>query len=186
MDGILHRVTRLTLLKTLLNFSYMRSYIESPVTPLGPFLRRLRTHKNLSLKELSEILGTSESAIHRYESGWDRFELRTLRRLARALDADLEIRLTPRQAVESSPDPGDLAARFAPLFWDVDLVAQHLLDNPQWVLRRVLEYGDLQQNRLARRYFGDEAVAEAARHRSLNPRVRRFWEVVLQQGKVGA
>ena len=63
---------------------------------------------------------------------------------------------------------------------------RHLVDNPQWVLRRVLEYGDLQQNRLARRYLGDEAVAEAARHRSLNPRVRRSWEVVLQQWKVGA
>lgn len=176
----------MTLWKAVINFSYMRMIFESPPPPLGPFLRRLRTHKKLSLKELSEILGTSESAIHRYESGWDRFELRTLRRLARALDADLEIRLTPRQAEEPSTDPRDLAARFAPLFWDVDLVAQHLLDHPQWVLRRVLEYGDLQQNRLARRYFGDEAVAEAAYHRSLNPRVRRFWEVVLQQGKVGA
>ena len=164
----------------------MRSCFEPPITPLGPFLRRLRTHKDLSLKKLAEILGTSESAIHRYESGWDRFEIRTLRRLARALDADLEIRLTPRQAVEPLPDPGDLAARFAPLFWDVDLVSQHLLDNPQWVLRRVLECGDLQQNRLARRYFGDDAVAEAAHHRSLSPQVRRFWEVVLQQGKVGA
>jgi len=132
------------------------------------------------------MLGTSESAIHRYESGWDRFELRTLRRLARALDADLEIRLTPRQAVEPPADSGEMAARFAPLFWDVDLVAQHLLDHPQWVLRRVLQYGDLQQNRLARRFFGDEAVAEAAHHRSLDPRVRRYWEVVLQQGKVGA
>lgn len=140
----------------------------------------------MSLKELADTVGTSESAIHRYESGWDQFELRTLRRLARALDADLEIRLTPRQAVEPAPGPVDLAARFAPLFWDVDLVAQHLLKNPQWVLRRVLEYGDLEQNRLARRYFGDEAVAEAARHRSVDPRVRRYWEVVLQQGKVGA
>lgn len=183
----MHRVnTNLTLLRILINFSYMRNSLESPPLLLGPSLRRLRKHKNMSLKELSEILGTSESAIHRYESGWDRFELRTLRRLARALDADLEIRLTPRQAREPLPDPGDLAARLAPLFWDVDLVARHLLDNPQWVLRRVLEYGDLQQNRLARRYFGDEAVAEAARHRSLNPRVRRFWDVVLQQGKVGA
>ncbi len=164
----------------------MRSYSESPAPPLGPHLRWLRSRKNLSLKELAEAVGTSESAIHRYESGWDQFELRTLRRLARALDADLEIRLTPRRAEEPSPGPVDLAACFAPLFWDVDLVAQHLLDNPQWVLRRVLEYGDLQQNRLARQYFGDAAVAEAARHRSVDPRVRRYWEVVLQHGKVGA
>lgn len=162
----------------------MRSTFESPITPLGPALRRLRTNKGLTLKQLSEILGTSESAIHRYESGWDRFELRTLRRLVLALDADFEIRLKPRQPLEHSPDPGDLAPRFAPLFWDVDLEPRHLLEYPQWVLRRVLEYGDFQQNRLARRYFGDRAVAEAARHRSMSTRVRRFWEIVLQEGKV--
>ena len=72
--------------------------------------------------------------------------------------------------------------QIAPLFWDVELQPRHLSENPQWVLRRILEFGDLDQNRWARRFFGDEAIALAARHRSTSPRVRRFWELVLQEG----
>ncbi len=136
------------------------------------------------MKQLAEQIGTSESAIHRYESGWDRFEVQTLRRLAEALEATLEIRLEKRPESDDPRDACELARRIAPLFWDVDLQPQHLRDNPDWVLRRVLEYGDLDQNRWVRSFFGDDAVASAALHRSMSPRVRRYWEVVLQ-GKEG-
>jgi len=132
------------------------------------------------MKQLADLVGTSESAIHRYESGWDRFEVRTLRRLAGALDAQLEIRLEPRAGRDDPRDARELVDRIAALFWDVELEQRHLVENPQWVLRRVLEFGDLHQNRWVRRYFGDEAVALAARHRSMSPRVSRFWELVLQ------
>lgn len=157
----------------------MTSFTTSPNTPLGPTIRRLRKAKGLSLKQLATKIGTSESAMHRYESGWDRFELRTLRRLAEALDATLEIRLEKRPDTDDPRNARDLTRRIAPLFWDVDLQPHHLRDNPDWVLRRVLEFGDLDQNRWVRRYFGDDAIARAAQHRSMSPRVRRFWEVVL-------
>jgi transcriptional regulator with XRE-family HTH domain len=162
----------------------MRSYITALNAPLGPAIRRLRKAKGLSLKQLAVKVGTSESAIHRYESGWDRFEIRTLRRLAEALDATLEIRLEKRSDADDPRDARDLTRGIAPLFWDVDLQPHHLRDNPDWVLRRVLEFGDLDQNRWVRRYFGDDAIARAAQHRSLSPRVRRFWEVVLQGKEV--
>jgi len=158
----------------------MRRDPEAPNAPLGPAIRRLRKDKGLSLKQLAARIGTSESAVHRYESGWDRFEIRTLRRLAEALDATLEIRLEKRSDADDPRDARDLSRRLAPLFWDVDLQPHHLRDNPDWVLRRVLEFGDLDQNRWVRRYFGDDAIARAAQHRSMSPRVRRFWEVVLQ------
>jgi transcriptional regulator with XRE-family HTH domain len=130
---------------------------------------------------LADLVGSSESAIHRYESGWDRFEVRTLRRLAEALDAQLEIRLEPRLGADDPRDERDLVARIAALYWDVELQPRHLVENQQWVLRRVLEFGDLEQNRWVRRYFGDEAVAEAAQHRSMSPRVNRFWSLVLSE-----
>lgn len=161
----------------------MRIKPNVPEVPIGPLLRRLREDKGLSLNQLSEAAGTSISALHRYESGWDRFELRTLRRLARALDARVVISLEPRDAATEPHGPEELAAHLAPLFWDVDLTPRHLVDYPQWVLRRVLEYGSIRQNRWARRYFGDDAVAAAARHRSISPQVRRFWEVVLAPGR---
>ncbi len=162
----------------------MRSRIAALNAPLGPAIRRLRKAKGLSLKQLAVKVGTSESAMHRYESGWDRFEIRTLRRLAEALDATLEIRLEKRSDADDPRDARDLARGIASLFWDVDLQPHHLRDNSDWVLRRVLEFGDLDQNRWVRRYFGDDAIARAAQHRSMNPRVGRFWEVVLQAKRV--
>jgi transcriptional regulator with XRE-family HTH domain len=139
----------------------------------------------MSLKELACLTGSSVSAIHRYESGWDRFEIRTLRRLAVALGAELEIRLNPVGCSSGSPEDANPPASeamleaIAPLFWDTDLTHDHLRKYPQWVLRRVLEYGDGIQVSLSRRYFGDAAVWQASRHRSLDPRVCRFWEVIL-------
>ena len=159
----------------------MRSSSGTLSAPLGPTLRQLRKARGLSLRQLADLVGTSESAIHRYESGWDRFEVRTLRRLAEALDAQLEICLEPRADGDDPRDARALVERIAVLFWDVELEPRHLAENPQWVLRRVLEFGDLQQNRWVRRHFGDEAIAVAARHRSTSPRVRRFWSLVLQE-----
>lgn len=149
---------------------------------LGPRLRELRRHKKLSLKALADEAGTSPSALHRYESGWDRFELRTLRRLARALDVRLVVSLEPREgpAAPSRDSQARLAGCLRPLFWDVDLVPKHITEYPNWVLRRVLQFGDWDQVRRAREFFGDEAVRRAVDHRSMDERTRRFWNVVLR------
>jgi transcriptional regulator with XRE-family HTH domain len=166
-------------------FSCMRTNDQASSPVLGARLRQLRLSKELSLKDLAQLTGSSASAIHRYESGWDRFEVRTLRRLAAALGAELTIRLDPMDSCASGPVPGDASApdrvreALAPLFWDTDLHCEHLSEYPQWVLRRVLEDGDREQHRIARTFFGDEAVRQALQHRSASPRVRRYWDVVL-------
>jgi len=167
----------------------MRTIEKTPPPLLGPRLRQLRLDKYLSLKELAEATGSSASAIHRYESGWDRFEIRTLRRLAAALGAELEIRLDPRNRPGDSLEDGEQVTAkavfeaIAPLFWDIELSLDHLHEHPQWVLRRVLEYGDLQQVGLSRAYFGDVAIRRASQHRSVSSRVRRFWELVLDESE---
>lgn len=162
-------------------FSYMRTLPGSTGPLVGPSLRSLRRRKGLSLKELAEKIGSSVSAIHRYESGWGRFELRTLQRLAAALDARLDIRLDPLHPDGSAgrASPAQLVRTLRPLFWDVELKPEHLDENPQWVLRRVLRFGDWQAVRRVRMYFGDDAVREAAAHRSMDVRTRRLWQVIL-------
>jgi transcriptional regulator with XRE-family HTH domain len=156
------------------------NFTESSPPLLGPRLAQLRSHKGLSINDLAVSAGTSASAIHRYESGWDRFELRTLRRLAAALGARVEIRLeVPEASPQDRVRPGDLLHQLRPLFWDVTLVRSHLKENAQWVLRRVLQFGAWRDVHLARRYFGDAEMREAAEHRSMDPRTRRLWQVVL-------
>jgi hypothetical protein len=51
--------------------------------------------------------------------------------------------------------------------------------HPDWVLRRVLQFGDWDAVHRCRKFFGDEAIRRAAGHRSMDARTRRFWEVVL-------
>lgn len=152
-----------------------------PALP-GAEIRRLRLQKRMTLKELAESAGTSASALHRYESGWDGFELRTLRRLAAALDARLLMTLETTTARPATPTTDDaLAALLRPLFWDVDLTAAHIEENPEWVLRRVLQIGDWDAVRAVRLRYGDDAVRAAAEHRSMDARTRQFWRVVLSR-----
>lgn len=59
-------------------------------------LIRARIEKGLTQKELADKIGTKQSVISRFESGRANPSLAFLQRLAKALDASLEITLTPQ------------------------------------------------------------------------------------------
>jgi len=59
-------------------------------------LKRLRILKRLSQAELAEKVGTRQPSIARLESGYGVNNLNFLRRVAEALDAEVEIRLKPK------------------------------------------------------------------------------------------
>ena len=142
-------------------------------------MRYLRERKGLSLAELARESGTSPSAVHRYESGWGAFELKTLARLASALGARLKIQLISLPSGPQNLTPRQLVGLWRALFWDVELTESHLETYPDWVLRRILQFGTWDDVHHARLHFGDIAVNRAASHRSMDTRTRRFWEVVL-------
>jgi len=154
---------------------------ESPPSPISAQIRSLRKERGWTLSELAERVGTSAATMHRYESGWDRFEIPTLRRIAAALGARLEVRLVPSspEAMDSHPDEKQVMDALSPLFWDRDLEGSDLKDHPGWVLARVLRFGSLEQVRLARAYFGDGAVRAAVRRREVDARTRSFWSRIL-------
>ncbi len=152
--------------------------------PIGAQIRALRVAKGWSLAELARRVGTSTPTLHRYESGWDRFELATLWRVARALGASLEIRLLPREPSSPSarPTTRDMVRLLRSLFWDKPLAASDLIDHRSWVLARVLLFGDRPQVEAARRFFGDKAIGEALRRREIDARTRAYWNVILDDG----
>jgi transcriptional regulator with XRE-family HTH domain len=136
--------------------------------------------RGLTLAELARRVGTSAPTLHRYESGWDRFEVATLRRIAAALGARLEIRLVaPSQAVPEAPSRRELVRSFAPLFWNHRLSVSDLERHPAFVLERVLTSGSLEQVRQARAHYGDEALRKAVARRSVDPRTRAYWTLIL-------
>ncbi len=67
-----------------------------------------------------------------------------------------------------------------PLIWDRDLKSQDLDSYPRWIIMRVLTFGNLEQARLVRSYYGDEAIRDAIDSRGMDERTRIFWHAVLE------
>ena len=149
---------------------------------LGQQIRDLRLGRGWTLAELAKRAGTSAPTLHRYENGWDRFELETLRRIGAALGARLEVRLIPavqQPATARRPSSRALVRTLAPVFWDRPLRESDLTTYAGWILERVLTFGDHAQVRAARAFYGDNAVSSAVERRGVDPRTRRYWRLIL-------
>lgn len=107
-------------------------------------LKQLRGKSGLSLSELAQRVGTSPATLSRYESGWDRFELYTLEKIAAAMGYRLDIGFKPVKAANSPKGVAGCIKKIQRLFWDHKLRAGDLKKYPQWVVERVIEYGDLE------------------------------------------
>ena len=75
-----------------------------PEYKLASALIRLRLAKGLTQKQLAELLNTKQESIARLESGGSLPSLSTVKKVADALDAELEINLLPKhQTSETKP-----------------------------------------------------------------------------------
>ena len=155
--------------------------LTEKLPPIGFQIRTLRKERGWSLAELARRAGTSAPTLHRYESGWERFELATLRRLAAALGVSLNVSLGParRERPEPTASRAQLARLLRALFWDRPLKPQDIDDYPHWVLRRVLMYGNRRQVEASRRFYGDDAIRAAVAHRETDERTRNYWSLIL-------
>jgi len=70
---------------------------RSELGALGLRVKRLRIAAGLSQSELASRLGTTQSAVARLEAGRSEPRLRTLERLAEALDCDIAVHITGRE-----------------------------------------------------------------------------------------
>jgi transcriptional regulator with XRE-family HTH domain len=152
-----------------------------PPPPIGAQIRDLSTARGWSLEELARRAGTSAPTVHRYESGWDRFEIGTLRKLSTALGASLEVRLRPTERDRNNAPltSEELVRLIEPLFWDAELELSDLAEHTSWILGRVLSLGDPQQVAAVRAFFGDEAIRDAVRQRGVDARTRYYWNLIL-------
>jgi transcriptional regulator with XRE-family HTH domain len=150
--------------------------------PVGLQIRRLREARGWTLSQLARKAGTSAPALHRYEGGWDRFELTTLRRIASALDARLEVRLVPAHGGDGPVkrlSRKSVVKILSPLFWDRNLAEEDLDRYGGWVISRVLVFGNREQVLAVRRYFGKKAMIDALERRDIDARTHNYWKQVL-------
>lgn len=155
--------------------------IMNPVAPISQRLRQLRLERGLSLSQVATRSGTSVAAVSRYESGWTRFEVYTLRKLAAALGCEITVQLTPREQ-PGRPDPANVVAKLGRLFWDRPLEIGHLERNTTWVVERVLEHGDLDDVRALVGLLGREGfLRRVGEARFSSDRARVFWKRILER-----
>lgn len=155
--------------------------IVQPVSPISQQLRERRLERGLSLSQVAARSDTSVAAVSRYESGWTRFEVYTLRKLAAALGCEVTVTLTPRER-PGRTGAADVVARLGRLFWDRDLEVDHLEHNTTWVVERVLEYGDLDDVRMLVGLLGrDGFLHRVSEARFGSVRTRVFWERILER-----
>ena len=145
-------------------------------------IRARREAVGLSLAELARRAGTSAATVSRYESGWTRFEVYTLRKLATALGCALVISFQPKDRPSNQPSPSDVVRRLRRLFWDQRLRVEHLEANPLWVVERVLEIGDLDDIRQLVELMGrDSFLQHVAEARFSSEKSRVFWRQILER-----
>jgi len=139
-----------------------------------------RRELGLSLAQLARRADTSPATLSRYENGWSRFEVSTLRKLATALGCDLVVRLEPRNRRVKSPTRTEVVEKLRRLFWDQDLAVRHLDENPLWVVERVLEYGNLDDVHSLIGLMGRDAfLRHVGEARFSSERTRVFWQQIL-------
>jgi len=150
---------------------------------LSEIIKERRTRANLTLAEAARRAGTSSATFSRYENGWDRFEVRTLAKLASALGCDLKIAFTPRQkAIPEKPKRKQTVRQLARLFWDRTLAADDLDQHRVWVVERVLEYGQLEDVHALLHDLGKDAFLEAvAQSRWSSAKTASCWHALLKQ-----
>jgi len=144
-------------------------------------LRRLRKMQGMPLSRLARLVGTSAATISRYESGWSRFELTTLRKLATALGCRIEITWRPLRQSGTCESEEQLIRQLGRLFWDRRLERGDADSYPRWIVGRVLQYGKIADIQALCAFLGRERfIGIISDLRMPSAKLERFWSAMLR------
>ena len=117
----------------------------------------------------------------RYESGWSRFELTTLRKLATALGYRIEIMWRPLRQSGTCESEEQLIRQLGRLFWDRRLERGDADSYPRWIVGRVLQYGKIADIQALCAFLGRERfIGIVSDHRMPSAKLERFWSAMLR------
>lgn len=108
-------------------------------------LKTLRVKRGLTLDAASRLTGTSPAALHRYENGWERFDIRTLEKIAQGLGGELRVDFKLKRGPRKPRSLREIYGALKPLFWDSPVPRARMKEHADWLTLRVLEFGNLDQ-----------------------------------------
>jgi transcriptional regulator with XRE-family HTH domain len=149
---------------------------------LSEAIRRRRLELGLTLSQLAHRIRSSPATVHRYESGWHRFEIYTLEKLATALGCRLRIDLEPLRPDPPMASRKTVVAQLQRLFWERELEDTDLEDHPGWIVRRVLEMGTLRDVRALIGLMGKQGfLRHLADVRFASEKTSTCWRAMCEQ-----
>jgi len=120
--------------------------------------------------------------LSRYENGWQRFEVQTLRKIARALGCRLRIELEPTSTPAEIPDRNRITGQLKRLFWDRPLASSDIDEFPRWVVQRVLEMGTMQDVQMLVAFMQKKRFLEVVSQIQFSSaRTESFWKLMLKK-----
>jgi transcriptional regulator with XRE-family HTH domain len=124
-------------------------------------LKDFRIKRGMTLEAVAGLSGTSAAAIHRYENGWERFDIRTLEKITQALGVEMTIHFRLRPHNCNDGNLGEAYRILKPLFWDARLSKNQLKRHPDWLVQRVLQFGNLAQVKTLLALFGFTKIRDS-------------------------
>jgi transcriptional regulator with XRE-family HTH domain len=146
-------------------------------------LKKRRLELGLSLSELARLTDTSAATISRYENGWTRFEVGTLRKLALALRTRMQVTFSPiDNAAHPGADNSEYLTDLKRLFWDCDFTKDTIGKHPVWVVERVLEMGGLSDIKALQLIMGRRPFLEYVQKCTrVSEKTSVLWNAVLRR-----
>ncbi|MBD3278569.1 MAG: helix-turn-helix domain-containing protein [Candidatus Aegiribacteria sp.] len=146
-------------------------------------LKERRIEMGLSIYDLARLADTSPATISRYENGWTRFEMVTLRKLAMALKCRLDVKLSAcNRRTGDATTVHDIIMKLKRLFWDAEFSENTVRDHPVWVVERVLENGRLSDVHALQHLMGREHFLKCLQKATrLSTKTRVFWDGILRK-----
>lgn len=137
------------------------------------------------MSKLARLVDTSPATLSRYENGWQRFEISTLRKIATALGCRLKIELEPFENDVQISDKKEFINKTGRLFWDKPLTEDDLDSYPRWVLQRVLEWGNVDDVKRLMYLMGRERfLTVVADTKFSSAKTDCFWREMLKKENI--
>lgn len=144
-------------------------YLAMNDVPAGKILEVILHKKNISQKELADMSNEYPQRIHDYIKGKRKFTIKSSVSIERALGIGVEgffVKIQTNHEVytyimeEERKIHPDLTKLSKGLFWDTRIEKINWMRNKEWVIQRVLEYGNSVEINEIIKFYGKDAIKQ--------------------------